>query len=39
MKNIRLPVAVYRIDPPERRNRVPLLSRMRSFLGRMGPAN
>ncbi|MFP2932666.1 adenylate/guanylate cyclase domain-containing protein [Pyxidicoccus sp. 3LG] len=39
MKNIRLPVAVYRIDPPERRNRVPLLSRMRSFLGRRSPAN
>jgi len=34
MKNIRLPVAVYRIDPPEHRHRVPLLSRMRSFLGR-----
>ncbi|WP_164008528.1 adenylate/guanylate cyclase domain-containing protein [Pyxidicoccus trucidator] len=39
MKNIRLPVAVYRIDPPERRNRMPLLSRMRSFLGRRGAAN
>ncbi|MBZ4415490.1 adenylate/guanylate cyclase domain-containing protein [Myxococcus sp. RHSTA-1-4] len=38
MKNIRLPVAVYRIDPPELRNRVPLLSRMRRLLGR-GPAN
>jgi class 3 adenylate cyclase len=40
MKNIRLPVAVYRIDPPERRGRVPLLSRMRRLLsGRGGPAN
>jgi class 3 adenylate cyclase len=39
MKNIRLPVAVYRIDPPERSNRVPLFTRMRSFLGRMVPAN
>ena len=39
MKNIRLPVAVYRIDPPDRRNRVTLLSRMRSLLGRRGPAN
>lgn len=33
MKNIRLPVAVYRIDPREHR-RMPLLSRMRSFWGR-----
>ncbi|GHG98343.1 adenylate/guanylate cyclase domain-containing protein [Comamonas sp. JC664] len=39
MKNIRLPVAVYRIDPPEHRRRVPLLSRMRSFLGRRSAAN
>ncbi len=39
MKNIRLPVAVYRIDPPERGNRVPWLSRMRRLLGRRGPAN
>ncbi|AKQ69195.1 Adenylate cyclase [Myxococcus hansupus] len=39
MKNIRLPVAVYRIDPPEHRRRVPLLSRMRSFLGRRSTAN
>ncbi|QSQ20401.1 adenylate/guanylate cyclase domain-containing protein [Pyxidicoccus parkwayensis] len=39
MKNIRLPVAVYRIDPPERRNRVTLFSRMRSLLGRGEPAN
>lgn len=38
MKNIRLPVAVYRIDPPEGRNRVRLLSRMRSLLGRRSPA-
>ena len=39
MKNIRLPVAVYRIDPPEHRRRVPLLSRMRSFLGRRSAAH
>lgn len=39
MKNIRLPVAVYRIDPPERRNRVTFLTRMRSLLGGRGPAN
>ncbi len=38
MKNIRLPVEVYRIDPPKGRNRVRLLSRMRSFLGRRSPA-
>ena len=34
MKNIRLPVAVYRIDPRERRARVPLLSRVRLLWAR-----
>jgi len=39
MKNIRLPVAVYRIDPPGRRGRGTLLSRMRRLLGGRGAAN
>ncbi|AKF79613.1 Adenylate cyclase, class 3 [Myxococcus fulvus] len=39
MKNIRLPVAVYRIDPREHRGRRPFLSRMRSLLSRTPTAN
>ncbi|MCP3105442.1 adenylate/guanylate cyclase domain-containing protein [Myxococcus sp. K15C18031901] len=38
MKNIRLPVAVYRIDP-EHRRRKPWLSRVRSLLGGHDTAN
>lgn len=34
LKNIRLPVEVYRLDPPGRRARRPLLSRMRSLFSR-----
>ncbi len=32
LKNIRLPVAVYRLDPPVHRARRPLLARMRSLF-------
>jgi class 3 adenylate cyclase len=32
LKNIRLPVAVYRLDPPGRRQRAPLFARVRSLL-------
>lgn len=39
MKNIRLPVAVYRIDPPEHRRRQPWLSRVRSLWSRNTPAH
>lgn len=39
MKNIRLPVAVYRIDPPDSTHRRPWLSRMRSLLSRGSTAN
>jgi class 3 adenylate cyclase len=34
MKNIRLPVAVYRIDPPQVRRRSAIMTRVRSLLGR-----
>lgn len=38
LKNIRLPVEVYRLDPPGRRARRPLFARMRSLFSRSAGA-